>query len=54
MRYKKILFRINDTLGGIDKGRPAYPVEGVLENWTSIVISIGTLLLNPDRQGRAV
>ena len=40
------------TLGAIHQGRPAYLGEGVLEIRTSIVISTGILLLNPDSRWR--
>ena len=37
--------------GGIHQGLPAYPGEG--GSWkTGLVIYVGILLLNPDRQGR--
>ena len=41
----------DDILGAIHLGLPPYPREGVLENWTSVVISKGIILFNPDRRG---
>ena len=39
--------------GGIHGALPmgSYPGEDLLENWTSVIISIGIVLLNSDRCG---